>query len=390
MRQPLMFKLDQNPEGSGLRCDSGGLFLGRDALLKRDRNGKFEARPVAEFQAIFGRAYREESNWESRIRSVHLIADALNKGDIARAMMTAVLMRLPDPAEVTADTEGVLAKANFNPDEPRDERGRWTSDGSTDTEQSQTNPHQNMWQMFGLELSDGAKALLSRMGRAQIAVRDAELTAATTARNVIANWLSELATYRAKPWIGPTGKPIQVPLISSGDPFSNQAALITHELFEPSAPLMRPGTNADWIDPLITLTSAGAVAAGGIIGAGASAGVLEGGGAEALSESAEDYAEGSFSIRDWSGYPANLSRPNGPFRLLDGDEYDAARSAANGANRALREADPEAYAGREIHEIQPVKFDGSPTDPANKIALAPQEHSIVTTWWARLMRSLPK
>lgn len=61
-----------------------------------------------------------------------LVADALNKGEIARAMITAVLMRLPDPAGAihAADVHCAVAKAGFNPDEARDERGRWTSGGS--------------------------------------------------------------------------------------------------------------------------------------------------------------------------------------------------------------------------------------------------------------------
>jgi hypothetical protein len=77
--------------------------------------------------------------------------------------------------------------------------------------------------------------------------------------------------------------------------------------------------------------------------------------------------------------------PTGPFRLLEGQDYDTARATANNANRALREANPEVYSGKQIHEIQPVKFGGSPTDPANKIALSPQEHAIATTWWNELM-----
>ena len=128
----LLFKLDQNPKGLGLRCDSGGLFLGGDALLERDRHGNFEARPASDLQKVLGRVYGDETNWENRIRSVKLVANALNKGDMARAMMTAVLMRLPDRdgAIRIADVDGVLAKAGFNPDEPRDERGRWTNGGN--------------------------------------------------------------------------------------------------------------------------------------------------------------------------------------------------------------------------------------------------------------------
>lgn len=98
--------------------------------------------------------------------------------------------------------------------------------------------------------------------------------------------------------------------------------------------------------------------------------------------------EGDFSITDWAGYPASLPKPVGPFRILEGDEYNAARAAANKANRVLRAGDPEAYAGKQIHEVQPVKFGGSPTDPRNKIVLSQSEHSDATTWWDRLLRYL--
>ena len=97
-------------------------------------------------------------------------------------------------------------------------------------------------------------------------------------------------------------------------------------------------------------------------------------------------AKGAFSINDWAGYPSSLPKPTGPFRVLEGEEYNAARAAANKANRALRESDPDAYAGKQLHEMHPVKFGGSPTDPGNKIALSPQDHFGATTWWDRLLR----
>jgi len=133
--QQLLFKLDQNPKGRGLRCDGDGLFLGSDPLLHRNNEGNFEARPAGELRKVFGNIYGAESDWDSRIRSVKLVANALNKNDMARATMTAVLMRLPDPGgpiRIT-DVDGVLAKAGFDPDEPRDEHGRWTNGGGSAT-----------------------------------------------------------------------------------------------------------------------------------------------------------------------------------------------------------------------------------------------------------------
>ncbi|HXI69558.1 MAG TPA: RHS repeat-associated core domain-containing protein [Verrucomicrobiae bacterium] len=97
--------------------------------------------------------------------------------------------------------------------------------------------------------------------------------------------------------------------------------------------------------------------------------------------------EGSFSIVDWSDYPANVPKPTGSFNLLEGAEYDAARTEANAANRAMHQADP-SLNGLQLHEIQPVKFGGSPTDPLNKIPLTPQQHAPVTTWWNQLQRDI--
>jgi hypothetical protein len=130
--QPLLFKLCQNPQGRGLRCDQDGLFLDGEPLLARDTQDRFQPRPPSEIRKIFSDTYRVDADWASRIRSVDVVAKALNKSDVARAMMAAVLMKMPDPDDAIriADVDDVLAKAGFDPDEPRDEHGRWTSGGS--------------------------------------------------------------------------------------------------------------------------------------------------------------------------------------------------------------------------------------------------------------------
>jgi RHS repeat-associated protein len=99
--------------------------------------------------------------------------------------------------------------------------------------------------------------------------------------------------------------------------------------------------------------------------------------------------EGFFSIRDWSGYPHGVPRPEGPFRLLTGEEYRNARDTADIANRAMRAANPTEFIGKQIHEIHPLKFGGSPTDPANKVPLPTDFHqNVVTPWWNRMQRSI--
>jgi hypothetical protein len=99
------------------------------------------------------------------------------------------------------------------------------------------------------------------------------------------------------------------------------------------------------------------------------------------------YAEGSFSISDWSGYPGNV-RPTGPFRVLEGAEYDQARDAASAANDAMRRLNRPAYRGNQIHEVHPVKFGGSPTNMSNKMVTPNELHYQYTTWWNKLQRDL--
>lgn len=48
-----------------------------------------------------------------------------------------------------------------------------------------------------------------------------------------------------------------------------------------------------------------------------------------LSEGGANFAEGSFSVFNWKGYPAGGEKPTGPFRLLEGAEYKTARNLAN-------------------------------------------------------------
>ncbi len=99
------------------------------------------------------------------------------------------------------------------------------------------------------------------------------------------------------------------------------------------------------------------------------------------------YGGGPFSVSDWSGYPGSKP-PNGPFRLLDGAEYDEARRAANKENQRLHRMPNSPYDGKQIHEKHPIKFGGSPTDPNNKVGLPQGEHAQYNRFWNRMMRSV--
>ncbi|PID44178.1 MAG: hypothetical protein CSB47_11605 [Proteobacteria bacterium] len=98
---------------------------------------------------------------------------------------------------------------------------------------------------------------------------------------------------------------------------------------------------------------------------------------------------GEFNIIDWEGYPDGVPKPTGPMRLIEGAEYDAARKAANSANRKIRRDNNLVGQQVDVHEVLPVKFGGSPTDPANKIIIDRSLHrQKVTPWWNQLQKDV--
>lgn len=103
--------------------------------------------------------------------------------------------------------------------------------------------------------------------------------------------------------------------------------------------------------------------------------------------------DGSFSITElgWQGYPEGIPRPKGPFRLLQGEEYVAARNTADNVNRSLRSELNLKGSGVHIHEVVPVKFGGSPSNINNKIFLDSKFHqSKVSPFWLQIQNSIMK
>ncbi|OEE54085.1 hypothetical protein [Vibrio splendidus] len=75
--------------------------------------------------------------------------------------------------------------------------------------------------------------------------------------------------------------------------------------------------------------------------------------------------------------------------MLEGDEYNAARKAANAANRKIRRQNNLTGQSVDVHEVQPVKFGGSPTDAANKVILDRTLHrQQVTPFWNKLQKDV--
>jgi hypothetical protein len=124
-----MFRLTNEPGGLGLSCTPAGMSLAGVPLLRRTQAG-FAPRPASEIAALLKAAYGNDAIQLQS--SLGVIAQALNSGDFARAMIAAVHTRTPElsreAAIQLANAEQELTK--YNPDEPRDWHGRWTRDGS--------------------------------------------------------------------------------------------------------------------------------------------------------------------------------------------------------------------------------------------------------------------
>ena len=108
-----------------------------------------------------------------------------------------------------------------------------------------------------------------------------------------------------------------------------------------------------------------------------------------LSKKSPSPCDGEFCISDWTGYPEGVPKPEGSFKLLEGAEYDLARKEANAANKKIRKQNDLIGKPVDVHEIKPVKFGGSPTEPTNKVILPRDLHrKEVTPWWNRLQKNI--
>jgi len=168
------FRLSAPGSGRGVSCDANGAFIGAISLLQRTSmhgEERWEPRHCEDLSKQLGLEFDLPIDMLSKVGGLKAICNALNEGDIARAQIATVLLGIPEPPTLskgvhTRDemmkfirdlhwsrmiawndegptlpsptepensalrkSEAVLAKAGYNSDEPRDERGRWTSDG---------------------------------------------------------------------------------------------------------------------------------------------------------------------------------------------------------------------------------------------------------------------
>ena len=101
---------------------------------------------------------------------------------------------------------------------------------------------------------------------------------------------------------------------------------------------------------------------------------------------------GAFSIVDWGGYSGRCAKTARHVPAVGRCGVRGSfRAAANQANSALRKEQGLVGKQVDVHEIKPVKFNGSPTDPANKVVLPRDIHrQQVTPWWESVAARSPR
>jgi len=132
-----MFRLTARG-GDGLCCDRRGIALGPVVLVEAvEANGRrvYRLRPAEEIARALALAYAPftTDDLARRLSGLEVAARALEADDLAKATVATVLMKLPP---LSADAIAKLARdptlKKYSPDQPRDERGRWTSGDGAD------------------------------------------------------------------------------------------------------------------------------------------------------------------------------------------------------------------------------------------------------------------
>ena len=90
-----------------LECDADGLRVGGVALLARDARGAWTKRDGSELNRELSKLYGLPLDCERKGRALEAVAAALTNGELARAQIGALLLRLPDPpASAGAQADG--------------------------------------------------------------------------------------------------------------------------------------------------------------------------------------------------------------------------------------------------------------------------------------------
>jgi SCP1.201-like deaminase len=103
------FSLSATRDDGGISCDAQGAFVGSVPLLERSHVGgassTWTVRPFAELNDELTARYGLPIDVAAKAGALTLIANALNRGDLAMAAIATVQMQFPDPSSLVKGVE---------------------------------------------------------------------------------------------------------------------------------------------------------------------------------------------------------------------------------------------------------------------------------------------
>ena len=121
---------ERGTDSQGLVVDEAGVSLGPDFPLIRKTSRGYETVTLEELSCLREVVSLGANDTQRLTRHLESIAKALTAGDLAKARILGLyfpINRLTRDQSERLEKASALVKGNFNPDEPRDERGRWTA-----------------------------------------------------------------------------------------------------------------------------------------------------------------------------------------------------------------------------------------------------------------------
>ena len=128
---------ERGTDSDGLVVDEAGVTLGGDFPLISKTSRGYETATLEELSCLMKIASLGTGDTPRLARHLESIAKALSAGDLARARILGLYFPIDRLTRDQSDRlrkAAALLKGNYNPDEPRDERGRWSTGAAIERE----------------------------------------------------------------------------------------------------------------------------------------------------------------------------------------------------------------------------------------------------------------
>jgi len=161
---------ERSTDSYGLAVDKDGVTLGPDFPLIRKTSRGYETATLEELSCLREVVSLGSGGMPRLVGHLESIAKALGAGDLAKARILGLyfpINRLTQSQIDRLTKASALLKESFNPDEPRDERGRWTTGSATIPSSSATS---------GVRTREGVRGLQSSPSNPNLVLAGDELS----------------------------------------------------------------------------------------------------------------------------------------------------------------------------------------------------------------------